>query len=135
MHNNLEHLCSSYVKGSKAADWAFLKLRGKHKMNSGQEIMKIKGKMEKLQNEGGSRNWKERKQLQGTMNKAYRKEEEYWAQKSMIQWLKEEYQNTKFFHVYTAQRSRSNCIERLVSDQEVECRTSGQIEVEITYHY
>lgn len=63
-------------------------------------------------------------QLKRRLGEGYRKEEAYWAQKSRIHWLKEGDQNTKFFfHAFTIQRKKKNCIEKLVNDQEEVCNS------------
>lgn len=81
-----------------------------------------------LQQEGGHRDWTASKKLQKELEVEYRREESYWHQKSRVQWLKEGDHNTKFFHSYTRQRRRMNCIQRLVSDQGEEFRSPKKIE-------
>lgn len=112
-----------------------LKWKSEHHLNYGKAIREQKTKMEAMQNAGGARDWMEWKKLQQELGKEYRKEEVYWSQKSRVQWLQDGDQNSKFFHAYTMNRRRRNCIERLINDQGVDCNTSALLEEEITTSY
>lgn len=97
-------------------------------MNSDIAIREIKEKMEELQVEGMTRNWKLWKQLKKDLDEEYKKEEIFWQQKSRVQWLREGDRNTNFFHAHTMQKRKKNCIERLIDDQGKECKTAAQLE-------
>lgn len=67
----------------------------------------------------------------GNLHETYKNEKIYWSKKCRIQWLKRGDKNSKFFHTYTAQRRKSNSIERLTKERGGFC----EIEEEITQYY
>lgn len=55
--------------------------------------------------------------LTKTLHDAYREEEQFWQQRSRIQWLKDGDRNTCFFHAATRTRRMQNSISVIENDQ------------------
>lgn len=58
-------------------------------------------------------NKKDETRLKCMLEEMWAKEEEYWRQRSMIQWLKASDRNTKSFHQATVEIRKKNTINRL----------------------
>lgn len=62
-------------------------------------------------------NWEENEkrigQINVELNESWRQEENFWRQRSRIQWLKAGDSNTAFFHHCTLQRRRRNRVSRI----------------------
>ncbi|XP_072054319.1 uncharacterized protein [Arachis hypogaea] len=84
-----------------------------HKANSQKEIEDLQAKLEELRVAGINRG-EEVTSLEKKLELAYLKEESYWREKSRVKWLKEGYQNTRFFRQKFQSRMRRNRIWRLV---------------------
>lgn len=65
--------------------------------------------MEEIQNDDNISQYK-LIEITRKLKEAYKDEELYWQQKSRIMWLKEEDNNSKFFHGQTKQRKTRNRI-------------------------
>jgi len=50
-------------------------------------------------------------------NKKYYQEEQFWNQKSRLEWANNGDRNTKFFHAATKNRRAQNWIQKLVDDE------------------
>lgn len=75
-----------------------------------------------LQLQGGQRDWSEWGHLQVKRDEAYKKEEQFWHQKSRI-------------HAARIQKKKKNGIDQLVTVEGVECNTPELIENEINESY
>lgn len=69
--------------------------------------------MARIQDEGGHNDWDTQYNLINKLDEAYKVEKEFWSIKSRIEWLQEEYKNTKYFYAVIAQRRKRNRIDRL----------------------
>lgn len=114
---------------------ALLKCKEAWNLNSATTIRDVKLKMEVMQQQGGQRDWNEWKRLKHKLSIAYEEERLFWKQKSRIQWLKYGDKNTQFFHAYTMQRRKQNCIEHLVTDEGLVCESEEDIVKEISSFY
>lgn len=72
-HKRLQHCRNGLVK------W-----RKKENTNAKIQIQQIRGQMERMQEEGGNRDWDVWHQLRFQLEDAYKAEEEYWARKSRL---------------------------------------------------
>lgn len=75
-HKKLQH-CREGVLG-----W-----RKKTNTNSRIQIENIKNQMVQMQDKGGQRDWENWNELRGQLAEAYKEEKEFWARKSMVEWL------------------------------------------------
>ncbi|XP_072087051.1 uncharacterized protein [Arachis hypogaea] len=90
-----------------------------HKANSRKEIEDLQAKLEELR-VAGINGGEEVTSLEEKLELAYLKEENYWREKSIVKWLKEGDQNTRFFHQKFQSRMRRNRIWKLVGrDNEI----------------
>ncbi|KAK6162264.1 hypothetical protein DH2020_002105 [Rehmannia glutinosa] len=112
-----------------------LKWSRNFKTSSSQNIDSLKNSFELLWAQGGHRDWGEWDRVKGKLNEEYRLEELFWKQKSRINWLKEGDKNSKFFHAFTMQRRKKNCILRLVDDNLIVCEGETETENIVTKFY
>ncbi|CAL1399697.1 unnamed protein product [Linum trigynum] len=80
--------------------------------NSARLIRETRKALDSARDAGGV-NWTLIGRLEAQLTEAYRQEELYWQQKSRVSWLHGGDANTRFFHLATMQRRRSNIIARL----------------------
>ncbi|XP_072054848.1 uncharacterized protein [Arachis hypogaea] len=84
-----------------------------HKENSRKEIDDFQASLEELRR-AGINGGEEITRLEEKLELAYMKEESYWREKSRVKWLREGYQNTRFFYQKFHSRVQRNIIWRLV---------------------
>lgn len=91
--------------------------------------------MECLQEKGGQREWESLHQLKLQLEAASEEEEEYWARKSIVEWLQVGEQNTKLFYSVTSQRQRSNRIGSLEKLSGGVCEREAEMTSEVCDFY
>lgn len=106
------------LKGSLNCTALALSNWGKsHPSFSRMEIAKLEKWLEYILNQpGSSQVCKEISQLREKINQMRRTEEEYWAQRSRVDWLRTGDSNSKFFHAVATTRKRNNRINGLYSE-------------------
>lgn len=82
-------------------------------MNSKMQISALKEKLAVLKTNESQNNGGEILKLEEELAEAYMQEERFWKEKSRVNWLKWDDQNTKFFHSKLEARNRQNKIWRL----------------------
>lgn len=73
------------------------------------------------------------KQLKILLNKAYKREEEYWSKTARV--AKGGEKNTKYFHAITTERRKRNRIEMRKSNYRTECSSEKEIVGEIVRYF
>lgn len=66
---------------------------------------------------------------------AYKKEEEYWARKSRMEWLQQRDKKTKYFNVAIGERMRRNRIDRLIFQGGAECEGDQKVAQKISKYF
>lgn len=112
-----------------------LEWRKKDCLNSGRQIDGLRKDMQRMQEQGGNRDWGAWTQLRSQLDDVYKIEEEYWARKSRIEWLQAGDRNTKYFHAITRQKRRRNQIERLEKKEGGVCEGVKEIGQEIAKYF
>lgn len=112
-----------------------LEWRKKECLNTCGQIEGIRKEIVTMQEQGEQKHWESWSILISQLDKAYKKEEEYWARKSRIEWLKARNRNTKYFHTVTGQRIRRNKIERLENQEGGVCEGAQEIGQEISKYF
>jgi len=73
--------------------------------------------------------------LKTELHKAWQREEQYWAMRSRINWLRWGDRNTRFFHATTLQRRQCNHILVLRDDHQQWIRDPGQLQQMTTDYF
>ncbi|XP_071906154.1 uncharacterized protein [Coffea arabica] len=106
--------------------------------NSKKEIKKLKEKLEELEKphlaNGGNKSTMAN-ELKKLLIDAYKKEEQFWHQKSRIKWLKEGDQNSAYFHACVATRRKKNRISKIQKAQGGWCENDAEIGEEVAAYY
>jgi len=79
-------------------------------------------------------NQSRQQQIKIELQQVWQREEQYWAQRSRINWLQWGDRNTKFFHATTLQRRQRNQINILRDAHQQWVRDPGQIK-DMTTNY
>lgn len=103
IHNNLGRCRIKLTKWSK-----------ENRVNYKKRIEELQTQLAKIQGQHGRNiNSNEEARVKALMEDAWKQEEEFWRQKSRVQWLRGGDRNTRFFHQATMQRRRGNQIRRI----------------------
>ncbi|XP_071902615.1 uncharacterized protein [Coffea arabica] len=103
--------------------------------NSKKEIKKLKEELEKIQIASGGNKSTMADELKKLLIDAYKKEEQFWHQKSRIKWLKEGGHNSAFFHTCVATRRKKNRISKIQKAQGGWCENDAEIGEEVAEYY
>ncbi|XP_071900933.1 uncharacterized protein [Coffea arabica] len=95
---------------------ALSKWKNRFQTNSRQKIENIQFQLSELKKSTGSTRNGFKASLKRQLKDAYHEEEQYWQQKSRIQWLREGDKNTKYFHALVQGRRRRNRLNKLQRD-------------------
>ena len=95
---------------------ALSKWKNRFQTNSRQKIENIQFQLSELKKSTGSTRNGFKASLKRQLKDAYQEEEQYWQQKSRIQWLREGDKNTKYFHALVQGRRRRNRLNKLQRD-------------------
>ncbi|CAA0837256.1 Unknown protein, partial [Striga hermonthica] len=119
----------------KSTRLALLKWSSSFRQNQLKAKVLLNEKLDEMSKLGANRDWEEWGLLNKELDRVTRDEEEYWAQKSRSQWIKEGDSNTKFFHALTLQRRRLNAITRLLDDNNQMLEDKEDIQQHICQFY
>lgn len=113
-------LCFKLVKKLRICKGKLINWSSKLFPNVVKEAERILKKMEEIQK--GSQtaeNLEELLSLSKELEVCWKREEKFWFQRSMIQWLLWGDKNSRFFHYKTLQRRQRNRVSRLLNDDDV----------------
>ncbi|CAA0805858.1 Unknown protein, partial [Striga hermonthica] len=110
---------------------ALLKWKTSQATNSALLIDSYNAQLAVMLNQGSRKDWDNWMEIKKKLQKAYLEEEEYWRQKSRIQWLKNGDKNTRYFHTCVKHRRIKNKIAYLMKDNGESCGEEKEIVEEI----
>ncbi|CAA0826236.1 Unknown protein, partial [Striga hermonthica] len=112
-----------------------LKWSSTFRSENARRITQLNHQLSELRKAGHLIDWRKWDELKHELDAAYEQEEQHWAQKARVSWLKHGDKNSQYFHAKTLQRRRRNNIAKLTREDGGICETKEQIEACIENFY